>query len=172
MSVDISPYASSESPPLEAAFEVLNYNQQLIQFADSKAGNLIVINSLFIAAAQASGGVSLPFWLKLLQLAMLTVSGSALLLCLWVIMGQARLPSLPRRDFIFFGDVAQCRNMNQYSRDFLATSSRSHLEDALRRTYILALIARQKFAIYSGAQLATVAAAGLWLTHCGLRVFL
>ena len=40
--------AEKIGPQIDSAFEILNYNQQLVQFADSKAGNLIVINSLFI----------------------------------------------------------------------------------------------------------------------------
>lgn len=145
------------------AFEVLNYNQQLIQFADAKAGNLIVINSLFIAAAQAAGlGGPLP--LRFLQGSLILVAGFAVLICLAVIISQANLPRMPRKDFIFFHDIAQRRSMEHYVRDFVGTAPVDHQADALRRTYVLALIARRKFASYRWAQFLTVLAAALWLS--------
>lgn len=159
----------SDPSLVDSAFEILNYNQQLIQFADSKAGNLIVINSLFIAAAQsgaASGGLAL----KLLQMMLVLTAGGALLLCLAVIMSRAYLPRMPRKDCIFFGDIAQRRNMNHFVRDFTASSGQTHLEDSLRRTYVLALIASRKFSIYGWAQWLTAGAAFLWLTHSLLHL--
>ncbi len=35
------------------AFEILHYNQSLVQFADTKANTLIVINSIALASASA-----------------------------------------------------------------------------------------------------------------------
>jgi hypothetical protein len=159
--------AASEPALFGSAFEVLNYNQQLIQFADSKAGNLIVINSLFIAAAQAGGG---GLALKLLQMALICTAGGALLLCLAVIMSRAYLPRMPRKDCIFFGDIAQRRNMQHFVRDFTACSGQDHLEDSLRRTYVLALIASRKFSIYGWAQWLTAGAALLWLSFSLLHL--
>ncbi len=159
------------APQIESAFEILNYNQQLIQFADSKAGNLIVINSLFIAAAQAVHP-SHPLLLKLFQVPLIFAAGAALLLCLLVIMNRAGLPKMPRKDCIFFGDIAQRRNMNQFVSDFTATGSQQHLEDSLRRTYILALIANRKFSLYNWAQALTGTAALIWLLHSSLSVAL
>ena len=155
-------------PVNQAAFEILNYNQQLVQFADSKAGNLIVINSLFIAAAQASGSTS-PL-LKLFQLSLVMASGVALLLCLSVIMARAQVPRLPRKDCIFFADVVQRRNMSQYVHDFAQIGPQGLLEDTLRRTYILATIAQRKFQAYTWAQRATAGAAVMWLLLSGLQV--
>lgn len=159
----------SELSQVDSAFEILNYNQQLIQFADSKAGNLIVINSLFIAASQA-GSNSPALALKLLQLLLVFTAGGALLLCLCVIMSQANLPTMPRKDCIFFGDIAQRKNMNQFVRDFTACSGQIHLEDSLRRTYVLALIASRKFSIYAWAQLLTAGAAFLWLGNSAMQL--
>jgi hypothetical protein len=159
----------SEAPTLDSAFQVLNYNQQLIQFADAKAGNLIVINSLFIAASQQMGS---NFWLlKLLQCSLLGLSGLALLACLAVIMSRGRLEPLPRRDCIFYEDISQRKTMGHFTRDFLTTSSSILCEDALRRSYILAQIARRKFATFSQAQLLTALAAVLWLGHGGVQIF-
>jgi len=39
---------------IEVAFSILNYNQNLIQFADSKANALLLINSIFLAASLRS----------------------------------------------------------------------------------------------------------------------
>jgi hypothetical protein len=155
-------------PENQSAFEILNYNQQLVQFADSKAGNLIVINSLFIAAAQTSSTSSLL--LKLFQLSLVAASGMALLLCLSVIMSRTQLPRLPRKDCIFFADVAQRKTMGQYLRDFAQTDPQDLLDDTLRRTYVLAIIARRKFDTYAWAQRATAGAALMWLLLSGLQV--
>ncbi|MBX3170546.1 MAG: hypothetical protein KF760_24275 [Candidatus Eremiobacteraeota bacterium] len=154
------------------AFEVLNYNQQLIQFADAKAGNLIVINSLFIAAAQAGHSSSHPLLLKLVQVPLVLAAGLALAMCLLVIMNRAGLPKMPRKDCIFFGDIAQRKNMNQFVQDFTSCPEQQHLEDSLRRTYILALIANRKFSIYGWAQMLTAAAALIWLGHSALSIVL
>ncbi len=155
-------------PENQAAFEILNYNQQLVQFADSKAGNLIVINSLFIAAAQASTSNSLV--LKLFQLSLVAASGVALLLCLSVIMSRGQVPRLPRKDCIFFADVVQRKNMGQYLHDFAQMGPQGLLEDTLRRTYVLAVIAQRKFQAYTWAQRATAGAALMWLLLSGLQV--
>lgn len=152
------------------AFEILSYNQQLIQFADAKAGNLIVINSLFVAAAQAGHSASHPWLLKLVQLPLVLAAGLALALCLLVIMNHSGLPKMPRKDCIFFGDIAARKNMNQFVQDFTSCPEQQHLEDSLRRTYILALIANRKFSLYGWAQMLTGAAAFLWLGHSALSV--
>ena len=154
------------------AFEVLNYNQQLIQFADAKAGNLIVINSLFIAAAQAGHSSSHSLLLKLVQLPLVFAAGLALTICLLVIMNRGGLPKMPRKDCIFFGDIAQRKNMNQFVQDFSSCSEQQHVEDSLRRTYILALIANRKFSLYGWAQMVTASAALLWLVHSALSIIL
>ena len=164
--------AENSGPPIDSAFEVLSYNQQLIQFADAKAGNLIVINSLFIAAAQASHNTSHSLLLKLLQVPLVLAAGLALTTCLLVIMNRSGLPKMPRRDCIFFGDIAQRKNMNQFVADFTACSEQQHLEDSLRLTYILALIANREFSLYGWAQMLTVAAAFIWLGHSALSVIL
>ena len=160
-------------PENQAAFEILNYNQQLVQFADSKAGNLIVINSLFIAAAQASTSNSLV--LKLFQLSLVAASGVALLLCLSVIMSRGQVPRLPRKDCIFFADVVQRTgfppiHLGQYLHDFAQMGPQGLLEDTLRRTYVLAVIAQRKFQAYTWAQRATAGAALMWLLLSGLQV--
>jgi hypothetical protein len=153
-----------------SAYEILNYNQQLVQFADAKAGNLIVINSLFIAAAQA-GGVTSSVLLRLLQGSLILTAGIAVLVCLLVIMSQANLPRMPRKDFIFFGDITQ-RKLEHYVRDYHAAAPADLSADALRRTYVLALIARRKFASYAWAQAFTVFSALLWLLHSSASVFI
>lgn len=157
-------------PDSSAPYEILHYNQQLVQFADTKAGNLIVINSLFIAAAQA-GGVTSSVFLRLLQGSLILTAGAAVLVCLLVIMSQANLPRTPRKDFIFFGDITQ-RKMEHYVRDYHATAPADLAADALRRTYVLALIARRKFAAYGWAQAFTMLSALLWLLHSSAMIFL
>lgn len=158
-----------EPGQISGAYEILNYNQQLIQFADSKAGNLILINSLFIAAAQS--GTNSPLWVRALEMLLVSIAGLALLLCLSVIMSRTSgLPKMPRKDCIFFADITEKRKMDQYVRDFVAGSEQTLLQDVLRRVYVLALIARHKFSTYLWAQRLTAVAALVWLSHSGLRV--
>ena len=156
---------------LSDAYQVLNFNQQLVQFADSKAGNLIVINSLFIAAAQASnlgaGVTGLP---RYLGLAYVICSSLAVLFCLSTVMSRVEVPPSPRKDLIFFGDILTRKQPARYSQDFQATAPAVHLDDVLRRTYVLATIAARKFDSYSTAQTLTAISGVAWVAANALSL--
>jgi hypothetical protein len=156
---------------LSDAYQVLQFNQQLVQFADSKAGNLIVINSLFIAAAQASnlgaGATGLP---RYLALAYVICSSLAVLFCLSTIMSRVEPPPSPRKDMIFFGDILTRKQPARYAQDFQATPLPTHLDDVLRRTYVLASIAARKFESYGTAQNLTAYSAVAWVAANALAL--
>lgn len=160
---------------LNEAYHVLNYNQQLVQFADSKAANLILINSLFIAAAQALG--SATGFHKLLQAGYILFAAAAVLLCLNVIMTRAgggvinslglddclpkSRPNTP--DFVFFADMLERKSGPAYSSEFVNAPVSRHIEGVLQRAYVVAGIAQRKFRTYGPAQMLTALAAAVWV---------
>lgn len=145
------------------ASDVLNYNQQLVQFADSKAGTLILINSLFVASMGA-GSVSASG--PLVEMARgLTVlaSAAAVVLCLVVVMSRQEAPAQTRADLLFFADILKRPNASHYASEFVRTPLEVQVDDMLHRTYVLARIAQRKFQTYGQAQTVTAFSGTLWL---------
>jgi hypothetical protein len=149
------------------AFQVLAYNQDLVQFVDSKAGTLIVVNSLFIAASTASGGGVLA---RGLEVACLLCGGVAILACLRVVLAGRRPQDSPRKrpDVVFFHDIRRRQRPGHYLRDFVDTSDEELASQVLLRTYVVAGIAGQKFAAYALARGATAFAAIVWILARGI----
>lgn len=145
------------------AYEVLNYNQQLVQFADSKAGTLIVINSLFVAATGASGDASLPAAMETLRALTVLASAAAVVLCLMVVMTRPSPSAHARADLVYFGDILKRPNAGHFAAEFLHTAEGVHVDDLLHRTYVVAGIAQRKFQAYGSAQVATAVSGVLWL---------
>lgn len=142
-----------------SAFEILHYNQNLIQFADGKANTLIVINSIALASATATSG------LVGLKMAFLLASVLSILLCLAVVVSRVDPEDESRRrDHIFFADIMSRANGEQYAYEYVRTEPRVFLDDLLRRNYRLASIADRKYRFYSTAQQVTVVACVLWLS--------
>ena len=145
------------------ASEVLNYNQQLIQFADSKAGTLILINSLFVAAMGAvplSPGSAV---LEVLRPLTVLASAAAVVLCLAVVMSRQEAQPKSRADLVFYADILKRPNAGHYASEFVRTPAEVHVDDLLHRTYVLAGIAQRKFSTYGWAQAATALSGTLWL---------
>lgn len=144
------------------AFEVLNYNQQLVQFADSKAATLILINSLFVAAA---GAAEVPGeWGRILQILYVVTAGAAIFFCLSVVVTRAEpTGQTARSDLIFFDEILKRRNAGHYAAEFRQTPEEVHADDLMRRIYVVASIAKRKFAAYTVAQNVTALAGVLWL---------
>lgn len=162
----VTALAGRESSPRELsreAYEVLDYNQQLVQFADSKAGTLIVINSLFVAAmgaTQAQAGSEM----QILRGLTVVAAAVAVVLCLTVVMTRPEEPpNVKRHDLIFFDDILTRPSAAHYAAEFQRTPESVHLDDLLRRTYVLAGIAKRKFGAYSTAQTMTAVSGVLWL---------
>src|SRR5580658_8803948 len=83
---------------LEVALSMLGFNQGLIQFADSKANGLVVVNSIFLAslAPAFEHARSGPMGLKLLAGASAAVSVLGLLASLRVMLARAHDTHDPR----------------------------------------------------------------------------
>jgi len=143
------------------AFHVLSYNQELVQFVDSKAGTLIVVNSLFIAASSGGGGPVM----RGLEATCLTLGAVAILACLRVVLAGRRRGELPskRPDVVFFQDIVRRQRAGSYVRDFGATSEEELAAQVLARAHAVAGIAAQKFDAYALARSATAFAAVVWI---------
>lgn len=167
---------SLERPSFEELLGVLQYNQGLVEFADSKAGSLILLNSLLIAAVAAlpNGGD-----LGLFKLGSLLISSAAVFVCFQVIRSAA-LPAddapaglMARQrsrttweadDFLFFDRVTSHKNGEEYCRAYGQSHPDARRRSLLQRTYVIAGIAKRKFAQYATAQKLTTVAMAVWVT--------
>lgn len=145
------------------SYAILNYNQRLVEFADGKAGNLILINSLFIAAAQAMPSTGI---IKLFQAGFICCSAFAVIICLSIIMSRKGGPISSRPhppDLVFFADIMQRKSPEEYVDAFDLTSEAERRSSALRRAYVVAGIAARKFKTFRPAQTLTAMSAGIWV---------
>lgn len=150
------------------AYRVLAYNQELVQFADSKAGTLILVNSLFVAAAASSGAA---LWTRLLDGACVAAAAVAVVACLAVVMASAPPATTAPADLLFFDDIRRRRHVSSYVSDFLCCPDEEVVEQLLRRAYAAAGIAQRKFRAYGVARVATAASAAFWLVAHAARLF-
>ncbi|MEW6283623.1 MAG: Pycsar system effector family protein [Candidatus Eremiobacterota bacterium] len=154
--------AATENRDLaEEAFHILHYNQELVQFADNKAGTLIVINSLFIAAVQALRTEN--SMLSAVGSAAVVLGALAIFFCFSVVTTRFEAPLNPRNDLIFFADITKRSSPEQYAAEFFSTQGAVCVEDTLRRAYVVASIAQRKFAAYGTAQFMTGLAGAVWV---------
>lgn len=154
----------------EEAFHALNFNQGLVEFADNKAGTLIVINSLFIAAAQAVGGKSV---IVAVAGALAVIAAAlAIYFCFSVVSTRFVGPKAVRHDLVFFGDIVKRAGPEQYASDFFSTTGATQVEDVLRRTFVTATIAKRKFKAYGTAQMMTAFSGATWVMFNILAIIL
>ncbi|MBI3272975.1 MAG: hypothetical protein HYZ53_28560 [Planctomycetes bacterium] len=147
---------------IEEAFEILGYNQDLVQFADTKAGTLIVINSLFVASSQVAH--SQAWIVNALQTAAVALAAVAIACCFWVV--RSRNPPFrgkDHHDLVFFAEVLTRPDHERYMAEFLSIPDQVHLEDVLRRVYIVSWIASRKFRGYALAERVTILAGAVWV---------
>jgi hypothetical protein len=151
---------------------ILNYNQGLVEFADSKAGSLILLNSLLIAAVGAlpSSGDLGAF--KLISVALCS---AAVYYCFQVISSKEAKPQnhnmrrkketreWERNDFLFFGCISNHKSGSEYCRAFGESDVEARQGALLQRTYVISQIADRKFAQYKTAQRITSVALGVWV---------
>jgi len=154
----------------ESAFDILNYNQNLIQLADSKAGNLIVINSIFLASITSfamdsmKGARLLPGLDCIFMLLFFGATVAAIFICLRIIMTKGDFTEkVHQKDLIFFADIAARTTPENYIFDFLKAKPKDFLTDLLRRNYTTASIASRKYSYTKTAQQLTVISSSLWL---------
>ncbi len=157
---------------LESAFDILHYNQNLVQLADSKAGNLIVVNSIFLAsitsfALDPRKTTGLLAGIEgIFVLLFFAASVAAIFVCLRIIMTRADFTEkIHQPDLIFFADIAKRTTPENYVFDFLKAKPRDFLTDLLKRNYTTASIATRKFIYTKTAQQLTVTSSALWLLN-------
>lgn len=162
-------------PSFEELLGVLAYNQGLVEFADSKAGSLILLNSLLIAAVSAlpnNGNMGI------FKLVSVVAASVAVYLCFQVISSKAGTPedgptaSIVKKkpaagwkkdDFLFFGCIAEHKTGEDYCRAYGNSDPDARRRALLQRTYIIAGIAKRKFSQYALAQKVTSGALVAWV---------
>lgn len=159
-------------PSFAELLGILNYNQGLVEFADSKAGSLILLNSLLIAAVGAlpSSGDLGAF--KLISVALCS---AAVYFCFQVISSRESKPEShnmrrkmqtagwERDDFLFFGCVSKHKSGSDYAQALLNSDEDCRQHALIQRSYIIAQIADRKFKQYKTAQMITSIALGVWV---------
>lgn len=163
----------SQGPDISEVLSFLSYNQGLVEFADSKAGSLILLNSLLIAALAAlpnSGE------LGVFKLASVVLSSAAVYVCFQVIKSSDKSENDPKygkrrsdstgweqNDFLFFGAIGKFKSGDDYCRAASDSAQDDRLQALLHRTYVVAKIAKRKFAQYKTAQQMTSVALISWV---------
>ncbi len=157
-------------PDAKLAMEILHYNQNLIQLADSKANNLIVINSIFLASVTSlimdpnAAGQAFYGLKGLLHLAFFFASVGAIFFCLRIIMTKGDFSEKIRhKDLIFFGDIIHRNIPENYLFGYYKIKPKEFLDDILRRIFATASIADRKFNFAKIAQHITVFSSILWV---------
>jgi hypothetical protein len=162
---------------MEYAYSTLNFNQNLIQFAETKANTLLVVNSIFLATAAGflqspiePTAVGMVF--NIMRILFLITSILSVLICLIVVNPAKDDQSLvKRRDMIFFVDILQHNSPDNYVFEFCKTRPLTLLEDLLRRCYGVSHIAKQKFNRYRTAQGITFFSCVLWIISLVMYYF-
>jgi hypothetical protein len=170
-------YRRAEAPRSEPSFSellgILNYNQGLVEFADSKAGSLILLNSLLIAAV---GALPSSGSLGTFKLASVVLCSAAVYICFQVIsskddsgkdpkFAKARKSSedWEKNDFLFFGCIGKHKSGDEFCRAFGQSDDNGRRRAVLQRTYVISKIAKRKFSQYKTAQQMTSVALVVWV---------
>ena len=159
-------------PSFSELLGILNYNQGLVEFADSKAGSLILLNSLLIAAVGAlpSSGDLGAF--KLISVAL--CSAAVYYCCQGICSKEAKPKAHNMRrkrvsedweqdDFLFFGCIGKHKSGSDYCRAFQESGEEDRQRALLQRTYVISQIADRKFGQYKTAQMITSVALVVWV---------
>ncbi|HNW35956.1 MAG TPA: DUF5706 domain-containing protein [Candidatus Ozemobacteraceae bacterium] len=150
---------------IDIAFHILNYNQGLIQFADSKANALLLINSIFIAALT-------PFIERLGHNSLVTVIGVAffifsiisILLSLGVIMTRSGgIVENRTKTLVFYGHIIDNNSPEGYLHEFSAIEAKKFKDSILENIFTVSKIANAKFSIYNQGQTMTLLSCLLWI---------
>lgn len=170
-------YSSRQAPPNIPSFTellgIVNYNQGLVEFADSKAGSLILLNSLLIAAV---GALPSNGELGAFKLASVVLCSFAVYVCFQVISTKEEGEGRPtfgkfrkqskgweKDDFLFFGCIGKHSNGDDFCRAFEDSNDESRGRAILQRAYVISQIASRKFSQYKTAQKATSVALAVWV---------
>ncbi len=160
---------------ISIAFDILNYNQGLIQFADGKANGLLLINSIFIASVapfietfrKGAGGFGM-----LLLGGFFVLCVVSIMLSMSVIMNR-KLPEVEdkNRGIIFYGHIVETRSADGYIHEFHATEAARFKDNLLTNVYTVSQIATRKYQIYSYAQALTLLSCITWIITVAYLLF-
>ncbi len=161
---------------VEVAFSILSYNQGLVQFADTKANGLLLINSIFLAALS-------PFISTLQKLTgpgylvFLAFLGSCIfsILLSMNVISTRKVPMIDddptTTSLVYYRDIVETNSPEGYINEFNAYESRRFLDSVLRNIFIVSSIANTKFSIYATAQSMTFLSCLLWIGCMVLSFF-
>ncbi len=150
-------------------FHILNYNQGLVQFADSKAHALLLINSIFIASLgpfleKLSTASPMPDRVKVV-LAVFGVTAVVSIIASLAVFVTRNPPISAHRSngLVYFGDILQKKNVDSYIHEVRHIECGQFQEQLLANAYDVSHIAARKFAIYGFGQLATLVSCASWI---------
>lgn len=159
---------------INIAFNILSYNQELIQFVENKAGNLMVINSIYI-------GTLIPFASKLKnssnhQILGIFILGLVIFLtiskALSIISTHKKSSALENYEnlgneisLIYFRDINTMITANAYINEFKKVDAPNFLNSLLNSIYLNSEIAKDKYEKFNFALTLTKLATLLWIIN-------
>jgi len=170
-------YSEETKERMEFALSVINFNQGLIQFAETKANTLLIVNSIFLATVTAMMEVHVAENLfsaifSTVRILFLVTTACSIITCLMVVMPKSdNNPIQGKKDLIFFMDILSHSNRDNYMFEFHKTKTATLIDDLLRRGYMTATIAKEKFNRYKVAQIMTFISTFLWLSGTCMYYF-
>lgn len=152
---------------VQFAFSILNYNQSLVQFADSKANALLLINSIFLAAltpfTEILQKLSGPGFMVFIGF-VITCIISILLSMSVITTKRVPLDDDPRTtSLVFYQDVMEMNSPEGYVNEFNTQEARQLRDSLLRNVFVVSTIAQQKFSVYNSAQSMTFLSTLFWI---------
>lgn len=153
---------------IEYAFQILSYNQGLIQFADGKANALLLINSIFIAAIGPFLEVIRKGGSPIGLLLLVVFFGASILSILFAlaVISARKIPELEKgqaNNLVFYGGIVQCNSPDGYIHEFNAIEAKRFHEGLLNNIFVVSKIASNKFATYNMAQVLTLVSCMFWI---------
>lgn len=147
---------------LAVGFNMVGFSQGMVQFADSKAAGLLLIDSVLLtgmvpALSSAGGSARWLLWAAFGACAMALTEAFRVMLSRRDSVREDRVKSLA-----YFANVAKFRTATSYLEAFRESDGERVLETLLESNYDLARIAEAKFDAYRRAERATMGAALLW----------
>lgn len=153
------------SEQIDIAFHILNYNQGLIQFADSKANALLLINSIFIATLTSFiprlGHNPLA---SAIGVAFFVFSVISILMALGVIMTRTvGVVESRSKTLVFYGHIIGNNSPEGYIHEFSSCEAKQFKDSILENIFTVSKIANAKFTIYNKGQTMTLLSSLLWI---------
>lgn len=162
---------------LDQAWRILNLNQELIRSADQKIYLLIVMSTLLVTYVSTNLDkiMHLGTHEKICLILFLIAGGAFFYFALTTVLARSRdlknaqssnagltLP-MPMRNLIFFGDITQRGNPDDYVAAFQQADLNDILDDVCHQIHQVATIATVKYIAYRHAWLALMVEVSMFL---------